>query len=131
MKEEIGKILKQAREDFKMARTNIDSKGYFVSAFLSQQAAEKALKSLYILKFGTLLRTHELPMLCKKLGCPEDVKKAAIELNPYYVITRYVNAANGVPADMHDEKIATLQLNNAEIILKWVEKEIGKNERRD
>lgn len=121
MRKEIENTLKQAREDFDTAKAIIKIEKYFASAFFSQQAAEKALKALYMIKFRELLRTHDLTELCEKLSCPDKVMKAAIKLNPSYVVTRYVNAANGVPANMHDEEVATAQLNNASIILKWVE----------
>lgn len=121
MREEIGNTLRQAKEDFDVARTNIGIKKYFVSAFLSQQAAEKALKALCMYKFRTFIRTHDLTKLCEKLCSPTEVTRAAKRFTPEYVVTRYVNAANSMPADIYDEEIANNQLNNANIILKWVE----------
>lgn len=124
MREEIENTLQQVKEDLITAKANIEIKRYYASAFFSHQAAEKALQVSYMLKFRKLLSTHNLIELCKELKCPEKVKESARRLNPSYMIARYVHAANGVPARMYNEELATARLNNAEVILKWAENSI-------
>jgi HEPN domain-containing protein len=42
------------------------------------------------------------------------------------VITRYPDAANGVPYDLYDKEIADERLKLSQKVLKWVEKELEK-----
>ena len=61
--------MEQAEADLKAANDNITTKNYFVTANLSQQAAEKALKALYLKKRnGHLLRSTTLLTLQGHLG---------------------------------------------------------------
>ncbi|ACS34619.1 Nucleotide-binding protein, containing HEPN domain [Thermococcus gammatolerans EJ3] len=48
MRNEARLLWEQALEDLKTAEALIDVKRYYASVFFSQQAAEKALKALYI-----------------------------------------------------------------------------------
>ncbi|MFQ6016025.1 MAG: HEPN domain-containing protein [Anaerolineae bacterium] len=124
MREEVLDTWTQASEDYLTAEQLIGIKRYYASVFFSQQAAEKALKALYIHKLRDSPKTHNLMKLSRALDTPEEILDAALELNPEYVVTRYVNAANGVPAHMFNEKSAEVHLRCAEVILKWVEKQM-------
>ncbi len=59
------------------------------ASFYSQQAAEKALKSLYIARFGELWRIHDLVKLARKLDAPDEIVKSCAEINPTYTAARY------------------------------------------
>jgi len=108
----------QALEDLKTARANIKIKRYYASVFFSQQAAEKALKSFYIEKERDFPpKTHNMLEISRALGVPEDVFDAVIELNPEYFVTRYPDAANGVPAEMYTEKKAVFHYEKAEMVI--------------
>ncbi|MFA4647432.1 HEPN domain-containing protein [Pyrococcus kukulkanii] len=48
MREEARLLWEQALEDLKTVEVLIDADRYYASVFFSQQAAEKALKALYI-----------------------------------------------------------------------------------
>ncbi len=48
------------------------------------------------------------------------------DLNPEYLITRYPDMAQGVPAEMYDEKIAQRHLHNAQEIITWINTQIEK-----
>jgi HEPN domain-containing protein len=62
---------------------------YDVAAFLFHQAAEKALKAVYILKFKRLWKIHDLYELGQKVGASKDVLELCNNLNPHYIATRY------------------------------------------
>lgn len=124
MREEVRDLLTQAREDYITAEANIGIQRYYAAVFFCQQAAEKALKALYIHQLRKDTRTHNLIKLSRALEAPGDVIEASMELNPDYLVTRYINAAHGVPAQMFNGKIARRHLGYAERILKWVETEM-------
>ena len=63
----------------------------------------------------------KLVELSKDLSASEEILSAARELNPEYLVTRYIDAANGIPADMYDDKSATMHLQCAEVILQWIQ----------
>jgi HEPN domain-containing protein len=115
-------LIRQAEEDFKTADLNIGIKRYYASVFFAQQSAEKILKALYIHKLKELPMTHNLVELAKDLNAQEKIMEAARELNPEYLTTRYVDAANGVPADMYSRQSAKIHLEAADVILKWAMK---------
>lgn len=88
--------VKEAREWFKKAEKDLDDAEFNlkgdrleVSAFLAHQAAEKALKALYILKFKRLWRIHDLVRLGVKVNAPDSILKLCDRLNPHYIETRY------------------------------------------
>lgn len=125
MREESKNWWLQALEDLETARSNIDIKKYYASVFFSQQAAEKALKTLYIeTKRDFPPKTHNMLEISSELNVPDDVLEAAIELNPEYVVTRYPDAANGVPARMYTEKMAKFHLEKAGVVIKWVKSQM-------
>lgn len=125
MREEAILWLKQANNDLKYAQSNLDAGIYYVCAFLSQQAAEKALKALYIeSKRKVPIKTHNLVELGKELQAPSYMIKGLRKINPAFVTARYPDAANGVPAEMFDEDIAKEHLEKAKEILEWVEQTI-------
>jgi len=122
MRKEIKDIRRQAEEDFTTAQVLIESSRFYASVFFSQQAAEKVLKALYLHKKRRLPQSHNLIELASDLKAPEKVLKSTRELNPEYLTTRYVNAANGVPADMYDKESAEIHLACAREILQWAKR---------
>ena len=73
MREEIKNTWIQSTEDLKTAELNIEIDRFYASVFFSQQAAEKALKSLYIHQKGRLPKTHNLVDLATDLKAPDEV----------------------------------------------------------
>lgn len=107
-------------EDLKAAELNLGSRLFYVCAFLSQQAAEKALKALYIeVKREPQPRTHDLTELGTSLQVPVDIMDILIELNPVFVVSRYPDAANGIPARMYNERLASSHLDQARRVIEW------------
>ena len=63
--------------------------------------------------------------MAEKLSAPEEVYEAAAELSPDYIITRYPDAANAVPAKIYTKKSAEVHLKYGEEVIEWVRKELG------
>lgn len=124
MRKEASRLWEQALEDLDTAKKLLEVKKYYASVFFSEQAAEKALKTLFMERERKVLFTHDLTELAEKLNAPEDVYEAAAELSPDYIITRYPNAANAVPAKLYTRKSAETHLNYGEEIIRWVAKEL-------
>ena len=127
MREEARRLWVQALEDLETAKVLLKNKRYYASAFFSQQAAEKALKALYIeTKREITVKTHNLVELLDMLGVnDEELREAAMELNPEYVITRYPDAANGIPAQLYNENIANRHLSYAVSIIDFCRRGLG------
>ena len=89
---------KQAERDLKSSKNSLNSKDYYVSALLSQQAVEKALKCLYLKEKGELLRIHDVVKLAREVNAPLEIVKKCAEINPVYVEVRYPEG-NELPAD--------------------------------
>ncbi len=125
MREESKNWWLQALEDLETGRLNIRIKKYYASVFFSQQAAEKALNTLYIERMRDFPpKTHNMLQISRELHVPEDILEAVIELNPEYVVTRYPDAANGVPAQMYTVKKAEFHLKQAEMVINWVKSQM-------
>jgi HEPN domain-containing protein len=128
MREEIRNTWMQSEEDFRTAELNIDIGRFYASVFFSQQAAEKALKALHIHQKKLLPKTHNIVALASDLGAPDEVIEACQELNPDYVTTRYVDAANGVPAKMYSHNSANTHLEYAKTVIAWTKQHLPSSE---
>ena len=60
MKKEVDNWLRQAQSDLIAAGNSLKSKNYDWSCFQAQQAAEKALKALYLQTFKEIRKVHDL-----------------------------------------------------------------------
>lgn len=79
----------QAQSDLKAAHNSINSGNFDWACFQAQQAAEKALKALYLKKFKELRKVHDLVFLARKLQLPKNLSDYCVRLNKVYVETRY------------------------------------------
>ena len=124
MRKESARLWEQAQEDLDTADKLINVGKYYASVFFSEQAAEKALKVVYLEEKRRVAFTHDLVELAEELGAPENVSHAAAELSPDYLTTRYPNAANAVPAKLYDVTSAKMHLELSGEVLQWVKKEL-------
>lgn len=89
----------QGAKDKRSAEKNARAGDFEVSCFLFQQAAEKVLKAFLVLKgrreiFGH--STHSLRQACEALDVRFGaLKSSCLELDPYYLATRYPFALPG------------------------------------
>ena len=133
MRREARLWLEAAREDLEDAEAMMGRGRWFRAAFFAQQAAEKALKALYII----LLRREpphihtvtELYREAKEGGfsLPEDLEEQLPILNKYYLITRYPDAANGLPSESVDRVEAETSVELARRVLEHVERASGED----
>lgn len=125
MRRESARLWEQAQEDLDTADKLIGVQKYYASAFFSEQAAEKALKAMYLERKRRAAFTHDLIELAEELSAPENAVRAAAELSPDYLLTRYPDAANAVPARLYDQASARLHLELSRQVMEWVRRELG------
>jgi len=86
MREEIRNWIEQAKRDLKSAENSLKSEDYYLCAFMCQQAAEKGLKALIIKKEKKLIKMHDLVILGRKIGLPENLLLNCEKLSKVYRI---------------------------------------------
>lgn len=116
--------LSLAQDDFKSAKSNLSSKIFYVSAFLSQQVAEKALKAVLISKTRELIKTHDLVLLGRHVGLPKSLSEDCELLNTVYIDSRYGDTGGKLPSKKFTKKISSDLLSKAKAILSWAGKNI-------
>lgn len=117
--EEVSGWMDKSKRDFSTAETNLREGIYDASAFYSQQAAEKALKALYIRNNKRLWKIHDLTELGKNLGAPGDIIIVCESLSQHCIATRY-------PTDARYEKVdAEEAVEQAKTVIEWVKKELS------
>lgn len=118
----------QAKYDFKAARWNLEGGFYNTVCFLSQQAAEKALKA--IIYYAGLSRkkilTHSVFELLqtsqKILPALTNYLDGARELDLHYIPSRYPNGlVSGYPHQFYGKNTASSALVSAEKIIHAIE----------
>ena len=127
--------LRQAEADLQHAELARNNADYEWSCFAAQQAAEKALKALFISLHGdpwghsVLALLEGLPEAAKRL-VNEDLLNSARALDKHYIPTRYPNGfAEGAPVDYYTKRDAEDSLRHAKSILAFCETEIRKPQR--
>jgi HEPN domain-containing protein len=94
--------------------------------FFAQQSAEKALKSLCLVRLKEIPKGHSIIYLAQKLKVPIGMLSGIRDLNPEYLVTRYPDMAAGIPAELYDEPISKRHMNVAKEVFAWVKKQIQK-----
>jgi HEPN domain-containing protein len=112
--------LTQAEEELKDAANLVKSRRFYLSLYLCQQSAEKALKAFVYLKEQEPVFSHSVAVLLKlatSLDPEFKLLKGAKRLDDYYIPTRYPNGLPGeIPSHYYDD------VNEAEEALAWAEK---------
>lgn len=124
MQKEVSQWWRQAERDILSAEHSLSSGDFYIAAFLSQQAAEKALKALYLQEKKELLKTHNISRLAKALDLSDILLKKIAMLEPVYQETRYPDVSAKIPADEFEEKDAQEFVNIAHEVLIWIQKRI-------
>ena len=118
--------LNQAERDLEFARENVDD-GYFEwISFIAQQAAEKAVKSLFY-KLNMEPWGHSISRLLEevkeKVDVPDDIIECSKYLDKLYIPTRYPNGfSEGYPGKYYTEDEARKAIDYAEKIIVFVKK---------
>lgn len=111
---------KKAEQELDTAKYNIKGDKLPAGFFFLQQSAEKALKALYIKKFGKLVKTHDLVLLAKDLKAPKNIEEFCMLLTPAYNYTRYPDIIVAVNLKSKAETF----IKSTEEILEWIKKNI-------
>ena len=111
--------LTQAEEELKDASYLMKAERYYLSLFLCQQSAEKALKAFIYLKEEEPIFSHSVAVLLRLAASIDpdfDSLRNAKRLDDYYIPTRYPNGLpGGIPAEYYDDP------DEAEKALAWSE----------
>jgi HEPN domain-containing protein len=117
--------LAQAKKDLKHSGNACEDGDYEWACFSSQQAAEKAVKAVFLKHHGEGWGHSVfglLKALDEKLRVDEDIFEAAKILDKHYIPTRYPNGFDsGIPADYYTKKEAKEAIKNAGQIIKFCE----------
>ncbi|ADC66543.1 HEPN domain protein [Ferroglobus placidus DSM 10642] len=128
MRREVALWLKAAEDDVYDAELFFKNSRYFRTAFFSQQAVEKAFKAMFfIVKKEDPPKIHtvtELYAELKKSGfnLPKEIEEQLYILNKYYTVSRYPDAANGLPSESVDKIEAERALKIAKEVLDYAKK---------
>jgi HEPN domain-containing protein len=115
----------QARRDLQHAVNASQSSDFEWSCFSTQQAAEKAVKAVFLKLHGegwghSVYRL--LGELNEKTPVSQDILDAAKGLDKHYIPARYPNGFDsGTPGDYYTEKDAQEAIANAKEIIEFCE----------
>jgi HEPN domain-containing protein len=120
--------LEQAELDLEHAKKSRTQADFNWSCFASQQAAEKAVKALYLSMnmegWGHVIK-RLLEALKEEMVISEDLIKSGMKLDKFYIPTRYPNGFDaGKPSDFYDEDDANEGIANAENIIRFCKEKI-------
>ena len=132
--EEGMRWLLQARQDLDDANYNLKGKRYHLACFLSQQAAEKALKAVLYSKGEEIVLGHSVARLLKSViryDPDMEIIKGTAGLDKYYIPTRYPNGLpGGVPYEAFDNEDALKAIGLASQVIEYVRRIIETTESR-
>lgn len=83
---------RQARDDLEWARDTLRAGRYAQACFASQQAAEKAVKSIALKRGHDEVRSHSILEIARALHVDGEVERIAKRLDQYYIGARYPDA---------------------------------------
>jgi HEPN domain-containing protein len=116
--------LNRARSNLALAKSN--TVGAFLEdlCFEAQQAAEKAVKAVFVYRGLAFSYTHDLKKLLRRLErrgvkIPKYIRQAD-ELSPFAVLTRYPGFVRPVTKRQHRRAVRI-----AEAVLRWAERQVG------
>lgn len=119
---EYRRWLRQAESDLDDARYNAEGGRYSLTCFLSQQAAEKALKAYLYLQGNQLVWGHSVAELVDDASGADasfkELKEEGSFLDRLYIPTRYPNGLpGGIPSESFNEKDAEEAMRAAKDII--------------
>ena len=120
--------LEQAEHDLAAARDSLAAGHFEWVCFQSQQAAEKALKAYLLTAGRSHQRTHAVTELldeCVRIEPEFERIRPSMELDQYYVSTRYPDAlAGGPPYRAFTQRTAERCLSLASSLIEFVTRSI-------
>jgi HEPN domain-containing protein len=127
--EEGQRWLRQAQEELQDAQRLREAGRFYLSLFLCQQAAEKALKAYLYSKGEEPILSHSITeLLAFASSYDTDFEKIARakRLDDYYLPTRYPNSLpGGIPAEYYDDETEALEAERmAETVIALVKQKL-------
>lgn len=112
--------LEKSEDDLATAKTLLENRRFNWSVFICQQALEKCLKAGYVKKNKEVPPyIHKLERLSiLELDPPEEILNAIIEIDKYYLATRYPTYKEAV--NIADETTAKLIFDHTKASYKWL-----------
>lgn len=122
---------KQADLDLDDAEYSAQGKRYHLARFLSQQAAEKALKACLYMRGHPVFWGHSVAELMADASESDEAFSALKEkgafLDRFYIPTRYPNGLpGGIPSELFSERDAEEAMKTAKEILGFVSRKASK-----
>lgn len=122
MRDETRQWWETAQSNLQAAERLMDGGIHHLAVFNAQQAAEMALKALWIERENDdPPKTHELESLARRLAAPDEVLRAAGRLNAEFVTSRYPSPALGSPTERYSRPVAMDRLADARTVISWVQ----------
>ena len=124
-KAEGARWLRQARQDLEDAGFARDGSRFNLACFMSQQAAEKAIKAFLYHRGAEDVWSNSLIDLCEDAKLFEmffdTIKSEARQLDKYYEITRYPHhLPGGIPSEAFDRIDAERAMELAQLVVDFV-----------
>lgn len=119
MKEEVRLWWEYAEADIKTAENSNNAGDYYAAGFWAQQAVEKGLKALILLRGEEFKKIHDLEALAKNVKADEAIIDKCRKISPAYTIARYPDAASK-PASSVSEEEAEELVKLAKEVLVWI-----------
>lgn len=111
--------------DLRAAEWNQQGQFSYVVSWLAQQAAEKALKALWLERHGEEPpRTHAVQFLGRELDVPPSMQADLDLVAPVFGQVRYPELAGPAPVDSISEAAANAHLAAAGRVLAWIAEEL-------
>lgn len=124
-----GDWMRQAEADLRHARNALEDGDYEWSCFASHQAAEKAVKALYLHR-GLEAWGHTVSALLGRsdlqISLSEELVECSKILDKHYIPTRYPNGFDaGAPTDFYTRSESEQAIRCAEKILEFCRRQIA------
>jgi len=114
--------IQRSAHDLDVAEALFNGSFWDTCALMCQQAAEKAVKGLYVdVNDAEPPKTHRLERMAAELGAPIKVVDAASVLVGDYSASRYPPPGVGFPFQAYTKEDATDRLEKARQVISWVE----------
>ncbi len=118
--------IKLSDYDLQTAMAMLQTGRYLYVAYMCQQSVEKLLKALFIIrKSETPPYIHNLPRLCIMCGIDKelsiDYTDFILELNTYYIESRYSEDIESLSSMMNKER-ATSLFDKTQEFINWLKK---------
>ena len=115
----------QAEHDLEVAHGTRENGWYDTSVVQSQQAAEKAVKVVWMRDKGRMApRTHAVDELARQVGAPPTIVAAGERLADAYFVSRYPGSGPAAPFRTVNVAEADARIRDAEEVMTWVKEHL-------